>query len=169
MDPYHGTVYTHEWLLKAVRNKVKTMELNRNADLVLKNINSSLTPLCAGYNNTSYLGKVRTQEKKGKNNKHNGGAADDNNTSTVAGPQGPAGKGNGKQNKDRTPKPPTDERLAIVKEHADIIKKQGLCLKFNQGTCTNTDCKLWEALLLDQVQRRSPSATKADRATQRRR
>ena len=113
MDPYHGTVYTHEWLLKTVRNKVKTMELNRNADLILKNINNA-TP------SSTIPGAVGVQEQGGTHN--NKGAADGKDVPDAAGPTGPAGKGKGKNG--QTPEPPTEERLASLTENEDEIKKQ---------------------------------------------
>lgn len=82
MDPNHGTVYTHDWRLKTVCNKAKTMELNRNAYLVLWNINNAIFPHVIG------TGMIRTQEQGGKANKNNkGGAIDDNDLSDVAGSQ----------------------------------------------------------------------------------
>ena len=137
-DDNHQKVYTHDWLLKVVRGKIKAIELEINATSVLRSLS----------NPSSAPGMVGTQEQGNKDNKSNkGGAIDCKDVSDGACPPGPVGKGKGKNN-DQAPKPPADERVAIVKEHADTIQKQCLCLKYNLGTCTKTDCQVGKHIYL---------------------
>ena len=87
---------------------------------------------------------VGTQEQGGRSNtkkgNRNSAATDGKDDQGAAGPGGPAGKGKGKH--DQTPTPPTEQRLAFLKEKEEGIKKLGCCLSFNRGTCKNGDnCK----------------------------
>ena len=83
-DPNHGTVYTHNWLLGVIRNRVKSMGLESNTESILKNLNS--VP-------STTFGAVGVLEHGGNSNQ--GGA------NTAPPPPGGAGKGKGQRQKQR--------------------------------------------------------------------
>ena len=155
-DPYHPehrTVYCHAFLLDCIRKKVKSMELDANAANIKSSIAGGGRGMLPGAVADDAAGgggggggKLSNKEKRDKKkaDKQAAAAANAAPAGTVGkGKGGGKGKGSGKGSVEtRSPGKPkelSEKRKTDIKDNRKTIMDQGLCYKFQLGTCTITD------------------------------